>query len=370
MIPIYVPYIDKYKTSALKAIETNWISNHGTNVSNAEEVLRARLGVKYCILMNNGTAATHALFICLKHKHPNIQKIYVPNNVFIACWNCALMQYDKNQLEVMKLNDKTLNIDTSKAYIDTLEPNSAVLIVHNLGNVVNVPRLKRLRPDLTFVEDNCEGLFGKYENEFTGCSESSLCSAASFYGNKILTSGEGGAFFTNDLDVYNFMKSTYSHGMSSMQRYIHNKLAYNYRMTNVQAGFVYDQLQDLDHILSVKLRVMKAYDTYLEALIKAEQIQKLTSDINTEPAAWMYCILIPHLDYPRFEQYMTEHGVQVRPLFYDIRKHQHLKDVEVKYAECTTAANGAMLPSFPGLLSTDQEYICNRVKQYVRQDHA
>ena len=98
MIPIYIPYLEKYKKSAINAIETSWISNYGINVKNAEEKLKNILNVKYCILMNNGTSATHSLFIALKFKFPQIKKIYVPNNVFIAPWNCALMEYNKEEL--------------------------------------------------------------------------------------------------------------------------------------------------------------------------------------------------------------------------------------------------------------------------------
>ena len=67
--------------------------------------------IKYCILMNNGTAATHCLLLSLKYKYPNIKKIYVPNNVFIAPWNCTLMEYSKENIEVMKTDENTLNID-------------------------------------------------------------------------------------------------------------------------------------------------------------------------------------------------------------------------------------------------------------------
>ncbi|MDB4507340.1 DegT/DnrJ/EryC1/StrS family aminotransferase, partial [bacterium] len=224
MIPIYVPFLQKYKKSAINAIEENWISNYGVNISNAEEKLCNILGVKYCILMNNGTAATHALFVALKHFHPSIKKIYVPNNVFIACWNCALMEYSHNEIEVLQTNNETLNMETTEEYIQSLEKDSAILVVHNLGNVVNVPRLKRLRPDIIFLEDNCEGLFGKYENKYSGSYKDTFCSCASFYANKTLTTGEGGAFFTNNKEIYEFMRSTYSHGMTTT-RYIHDRIA-------------------------------------------------------------------------------------------------------------------------------------------------
>ena len=154
-----------------------------------------------------------------------------------------------------------------------------------------MPRLKRMRPDIIFIEDNCEGIFGKYEGCYSGTSEASLCSAVSFYANKTLTTGEGGAFFTNDNKIYEYIKSIYSHGMTN-ERYIHDKVAYNYRMTNIEAGFLYDQLNDLQHILSLKEKIFKKYDILLKKHINNGKIIKITNEENTVSATWMYCIII------------------------------------------------------------------------------
>ena len=102
MIPVYRPYIKPYLKSAIAAIESEWISNHGKYIELAENALKEYLGIKYCILMNNGTSATHCLFKALKYKYPHIKKLYLPNNVFIAPYNCALMEYDKDIITIMK----------------------------------------------------------------------------------------------------------------------------------------------------------------------------------------------------------------------------------------------------------------------------
>ena len=364
MIPIYVPFLQKYKKSAINAIEENWISNYGVNISNAEEKLCNILSVKYCILMNNGTAATHSLFVALKHFHPSIKKIYVPNNVFVACWNCALMEYSSNEIEVLQTNEETLNMETSDEYIQSLEKDSAILVVHNLGNVINVPRLKRLRPDIVFMEDNCEGLFGKYENIYSGSYKDTFCSSVSFYANKTLTTGEGGAFFTNNKDVYEFMRSTYSHGMTTT-RYIHDKMAYNYRMTNIQAGFLYDQLCDIYNILKLKQDIFKNYDELMINLFENKKIKKYSNEKDTQPGPWMYCILINGLDFSTFEKFMEQKLVQVRPFFYSIKNHFHLKHITNNHKECTIFKDGIMLPSYPGLEKEKQEYIVNCIKEYL-----
>ena len=356
MIPIYKPYLNKYKKSSINALDSEWISNYGEYIQKSEDKLKQIFNVKYCILMNNGTSATHSLLLSLKYKYPNINKIYLPNNVFIAPWNCTLMEYDKNMIEVMKINDETMNIDTSEDYILSLDKNSCIFIVHNLGNIINVQRLKRLRPDIIFIEDNCEGIFGKYENKYSGTE--SLCSAVSFYANKTITTGEGGAFITNDLDIYNHIKSVYSHGMTET-RYIHDKIAYNYRMTNIQAGLLYDQLNDIDHILNLKKQIFTNYDKLLEKEISENKIIKLKNEANTEQSHWMYCIIIKGINYDEIEKYMNSKNIQIRPFFYDIRKHEHLKDIKVNYNECENSKCGIMLPSYPELKYDEQEYICN-----------
>ena len=366
MIPIYIPNIENYKESAINAINDNWISNYGVNIKNSEEKLKKILNVKYCILMNNGTSATHCLFLALKFKYPNVNKIYVPNNVFIAAWNCCLMEYDKEQLEVMKINTNTLNIDTSEEYFKTLDKDSCVLIVHNLGNVINVPRLKRVRPDLIFIEDNCEGIFGTYEDKSSGCYEGTLCSSVSFYANKTLTTGEGGAFFTNDKEIFNYLKSAYSHGMTK-QRYIHDVLAFNYRMTNIQAGFLYDQLNDLDNILLKKRNIFENYNLFLKDFILNSTIRLPEKEKNTQQSYWMYCIIIDKLDFKNFETYMNEKFIEIRPFFYDIRKHKHLNDIPVKYNESNVFSCGVILPSYPSLEKEKQEYISNCIKSYLKE---
>jgi uncharacterized protein YjbI with pentapeptide repeats len=170
-----------------------------------------------------------------------------------------------------------------------------------VGNVVNVPRLKRLRPDMVFVEDNCEGFLGKYgkhdddetQHQYSGTSDATLCSSVSFYGNKIITTGEGGAFFTNDDAVYDHISRVYSQGMSS-KRYVHEVHAYNYRMTNVQAAFLYDQLSDLDTIIAQKTKVFETYRTLLNEhdLIRSGRVRLFAKEDGTQSTHWIFALRI------------------------------------------------------------------------------
>jgi perosamine synthetase len=367
MINIYEPNIDKYKKEAINAINTGWISNHGEYINLATNKLNEVLNCNYSILVSNGTCATHCLFLSLKFKYPEINKIYVPNNAYVAAWNSALMVYKLENLEVMKMDLDTWNIDINEEYIKSLDKNAALLIVHNLGNIINVPRLKKIRPDLIFVEDNCEGLFGKYDGIFSGTSEDTLCSSLSFYGNKTITTGEGGAFLTNHKDIYEYIKKVYSQGMSS-QKYLHDVHAYNYRMTNIQAAFLYEQLNDIENILNNKNKIFENYEVLLENLIKNKKISLFKKEENTENANWIFAIRIINnkklID--ETNEFFKINNIDIRPFFYPINKHKHLNEIENK-DEVSEILNKEilMIPSSPNITLNEQTYVVDVIEKFI-----
>ena len=367
MINIYEPNIQYYQTSAIDAIHSGWISNHGKYIQLATDKLKQILNSKYAILMANGTCATHAIFLALNFKYPNINKIYVPNNAYVAVWNSALMVYNIDQLEVMKMDINTWNINTDEEYIKSLDVGAAVLIVHNLGNIVNVPRLKKFRPDLIFIEDNCEGLFGKYENIFSGTSEDILCSSCSFYGNKIITTGEGGAFLTNHKDVYEYILKVYSQGMSST-RYLHDVHAYNYRMTNIQAAFLYDQLNDIENILNNKRKLFENYESRLFSLIQENKVKLFEKEMNTENSHWIFALRIvgntKSID--ETSAFFKDNGIDIRPFFYPINKHGHLSSIENTDKISTILNNEIiMIPSSPSITIEQQQKVVDTIRQFI-----
>lgn len=369
-IPMYEPLLDNYSASVSDALSSGWISSHGKYIDLAEAALQETLGVRHAIVLSNGTVATHCLFLALKHRHPEVTKIYVPNNVYVAAWNCALMEYAEESLEVTRTDEDTWNMSTREEDLRALERGAAVLVVHNVGNVVNVPRLKRLRPDLVFVEDNCEGIFGKYEGVSSGCSEASLCASLSFFANKSITAGEGGAFLTNDTALYQHIYKKTHQGVTS-RRYIHDVLGYNYRMTNLQAALLYDQLRDLDRILGLKRRIFANYCRFLAPALEAGTLRLQASEPETLKADWMFAVRVERHghDFDHLFAYMRERGVDVRPMFYPIESHDHLRGVRrlVDDRAVTDALSSdvVMLPSTPTLPERQQRYIAETLMRYV-----
>ena len=350
--PIYTPDISPYTISVRKALKDGWISSQGEFIEKAASRLQEVLNTPYVVLTNNGTSATHLLYLSLKYKYPDLKKIYVPNNVFVAVWNCALYEYSKDMIEVLEVDPNTLNMNINEFYILGLQPNSAVVVVHNVGNVVNVPRLKRLRPDLIFVEDNCEAFLEKYYEHGNYTGTESLCAAVSFFANKTITSGEGGAFYTHDKGLYDFIYKTCHHGMSG-ERYVYDVIGRNYRMTNIQAAMLYDQLNDIDTIVMQKRHICNRYGK----LFEGTPIQLASTGM------WMVVIRIPKGNYDTFYKFMLSHGIDTRPMFYEIQKHKHLADFSSP--NTIDQIEYAMIPSSPSLTLADQTFVAGKVKEYV-----
>jgi perosamine synthetase len=310
------------------------------------------------------------LFLTLKHFHPEITTIYLPDNVYIACYNMALTVYKPEQIKILEIDEESWNMRTDEEYLKTFDKNSAILVVHNIGNIINVHKIKSVRPDIILLEDNCEGIFGKYQKDsesiFTGTSKDILCSAVSFYGNKIITTGEGGAFFTTHKEVYNYMNKVYSQGMSS-ERYIHDVMAYNFRMTNVEAALLYDQLCDLHNILFKKISVFKIYEVLLRRLIDSGKVKLQTKDETTESSHWLFALQLVNKNYKDFEKKMYNMNIETRPFFYPVNKHKHLECIIYKENDVSNKLNREimMLPSYPELSYGEQVHIISELEKLL-----
>jgi perosamine synthetase len=343
--PIYTPDISKYTTSILSAIQDGWISSQGAFIEKARDQASAVLGSPYVVLVNNGTSATHLLYKSLKFKYPNLERIYVPDYVFAAVWNCALYEYSPDMITVLPTDNVTLN----PVFPETFPPNSALVVVHNIGNVVNVPALKRANPDLVIVEDCCEAFLEEYEGQKTGTA--SLCGAVSFFGNKVITTGEGGLWYTTDKELYDFIYKSCHHGMTT-ERYVYDVLGYNYRMTNLQAALLYDQLRDIDTILTRKRMIRDNYSALLPGWMIAQGL-------------WMNVLRIPGVTYSAIAPVLRKYGIDTRPMFYPIHTHSHLQAID---ASSTPIDHSEilMIPSSPTLTTYDQVYIARVIRAVAK----
>lgn len=309
---------------------------------------------KYCILTNNGTSATHLLAVGLKYKYPHIKNIIVPNNVYVAAWNSFLMGPEYNLIPI-DCDYKTWNFDLSeldKTILRSSPRDTAILAVHNIGNVINVPLLKRKYPQFVFLEDNCEGFLGEYENNKSGSF--SLLSSTSFYGNKTITSGEGGAVFTNDEDLFRYLESVRTQG-STQEKFVFDKLGYNYRMTNIQAAILYGQIEYLDEIIYKKQQIISYYKNNIRN-VTWQAVEKDTKHSN-----WMFGFNFEK-DSSELTRTLLNNGVETRKMFYPMSYHKHLSKFAASEVNASKLnKNCVILPSHPNLSEDNLRLICELI---------
>lgn len=365
MIPIYKPYFTKKSLSyAHDAIDSSWVSSHGKYLALAEEKIQDILNVKHVLLLNNGTSATHLLSHILKN---NIKKIIIPNNVFVAAVNSFL--YDNRyELITVDADIETWNFDLNKLDECIINnPGAAVLIVHNIGNIINVPNLKIKYPAVSFIEDNCEGFLGKYNNIFSGTA--SIASSISFFGNKNVTSGEGGAFISNNEESYLLAKCLRGQGQSS-EKFVHDKLGYNYRMTNIQAAILYGQLEILNNILERKQYII---NNYLNLIKDNNKIIPQKIEIGTSHSNWMFGVrVVGSKGYHHAEAFFNRNKIEIRPMFYPLTAHNYIKNnknIIINNCENAVTLNKEciILPSFPELSKDEQNYIIKTLFDYIKE---
>ncbi len=366
MIPVYKPYLPEGSLKyAHDALDSGWLSQ-GPYLIKAREILSEIWGTENIILTNSGTAANHMIARTMRLKYPWRTNLIVPNNVYVAAWNPFLLEgFDLNPVDADPL---TWNMDVSE-YKD--HRTNIMLAVHNLGNVINVPELKKKFPNTPFIEDNCEGLGGMYGEPLRPTGTASDAFSVSFYGNKNITTGEGGAFVTYDDDVFSYAHAFHGQGQSP-RKFIHNIPGYNYRMSNVQAAILCGQLEILPEVLEMKEAV---FDYYASRFQYNAIVDFQYSHPGTQPANWMFGLrLIGNRSYMQTEKFFSDAGIETRPMFYPIQYHKHLhhKDSN-RVSRCSIdvaqrlSQEVVILPSFPEITTVQQDFIIQKVDEYVQK---
>lgn len=367
MIPVYQPYFPKGSLDyAHDALDSTWVSSKGKYLEKVKEWLADYYGTEYIILTNNGTAANHLIARAIRKKYPEKKHVICPNNSYVAAWNPFL--FEGFNLSPIDAHEKTWNMD----YSDRKNPknwyrdhwSNVFLAVHNLGNIINVPFLASQMKDTIFVEDNCEGFGGYYEGRPAGSYSKAF--SLSFFGNKNVTAGEGGAFITYDKHLYDEAFLFWGQGMEPEgEKFIHADIGHNYRMTNVEAAILLGQLERMDEIMERKKDIFLRYKSTI-GLMNGVDLQM--KSFGTEPSSWMFGVKFHKSNYYMAEKFFAMYDIETRPMFYPITEHGHLKDVRCPTAVAKKLAKEVViLPSYPGLSFDKQSHILGVVKDYVKE---
>ena len=216
--------------------------------------------------------------------------------------------------------------------------------------------------DVFVIEDAAEA----HGAEINGKKVGGLGEAGifSFYGNKIITCGEGGMITTNNHILYEKMKYLRDHAMSSKKRYWHTEIGFNYRMTNLQAALGLAQLERIENILEKKIEIFSWYRNNLNNIKGIKLNSKLA---NYKNVYWVICIEL--LDFSETQRdilmaKLKEYNIDSRPYFYPISEMPMYSSVETPVAKLISQ-RGINLPSYYDITQDEVLYICDVLKKLL-----
>ena len=241
-IVVSKPYLDNKERKAVMNVLKSGMLAQGPKVAELEKRFAEKVGTKFCVALNSGTAAIHAGLYGLGIG--NGDEVITTPFTFVATANPAIMLNAKPIF--VDVDEKTFNIDVNKIEGKITSKTKAILPVHLYGRCSDMDSINEIakKHNLVVLEDACQSHNAKYKGKFAG----NLADAGAFslYATKNMMSGEGGLLTTNSEEVCERAKRFRQHGMRQSGDYAYLDLGYNYRLTDVLASIALVQLNRLD----------------------------------------------------------------------------------------------------------------------------
>lgn len=363
-IPVNTPLLDgNEKKYLLECIETGWISSEGPFIKEFERKFAARMGRRHGIAVCNGTAAIDAAVEALGIGPDD--EVIMPTFTIISC--IAQIVRNGGKPVLVDSDPITFNMDIKQVESKITPRTKAIMIVHIFGLPVDVAPLLDIakRHGLKVLEDAAEMHGQTYKGE--PCGSFGDISTFSFYPNKHITTGEGGMILTDDDELAETCRSLRNLCFQGDKRFVHERLGWNLRMTNMQAALGVAQLERLDEFVSRKREMGKRYS---EKLSDCRGVQlPLPRTDYAENIYWVYGIVIDEslgVDATHVMQQLAEKGVGTRPFFYPMHQQPVLRGmgyfdgVHLPVSE-RLYRKGFYIPSGMGLTGNQIEQVAEAV---------
>lgn len=330
-----------------ECLDTGWVSSVGKYVDRFEKDLADYTGAKHAVVTVNGTAALHICYL-LAGVQPN-DEVLVPALTFVA--TCNALQYCHAIPHFIDSENKYLGIDVDqlKAYLKTIaeikndvcynkitqRPIRALCVMHTFGHPVDLDPLLELAEQyhLNLIEDAAEALGSFYKGKHVG--HHGLVGALSFNGNKIITTGGGGAILTNDTDIAKKAKHiTTTAKIPHPYLYHHDEVGYNYRLPNINAALGCAQLERLDYFLNMKRKLAQSY---AKAFSKIKEVRFLSEPEYAKSNYWLNAILVDNKEQRDvLLQQLNQEKIGARPvweLMHQLSMYQQAPRMDLSNAE-------------------------------------
>lgn len=344
----------------LDCLETSWISSNGKYIEAFEQSFAQFCGVKHAIATNNGTTALHLALVGLGLKPGD--EVIVPTVTYIATANAV--RYCDATPVLVDVRADTMNIDPAAIEAKITPKTRGIIPVHLFGHPVEMGPLLAIaeKHGLFVLEDAAESHGAEYLGQRVGGLGD--CATFSFFGNKIVTTGEGGMVTTNNDELAARLRQYRGQGVDPNRRYWFPVIGYNYRMTNIQAALGVAQMETVDAALAERAVLAARYN---EALAPLTQKIVLPQQAPwAKHVYWMYTIYLREGDETRRDavmQYMDRLGIETRPVFYPMHVlPPYLEDTAYPVAD-TWALRGISLPTHQFLTESDVQRIAESLAE-------
>jgi perosamine synthetase len=360
-IPVYQPSLNgNEKKYVNECLDSTWISSKGKFVTEFENAFAAYVGVKNATTVSNGTVAIHLALLALGIGEGD--EVIVPTLTYISSVNTIV--YTGAKPVFVDSLEKNWQIDPADILKKITPKTKAIMAVHLYGHPCDMDALVEIckKNDLFLIEDCAEAIGTLYKGKHVGTFGD--ISTFSFFGNKTITTGEGGMVITNDETLHDRAVHFKGQGLAKHRQYWHDVVGYNYRMTNICAAIGLAQLEQVESVLIEKRRVA---DTYRECLKDTSVIFHNQMGDDIYHSYWMCSILAndaKQRDLVR--DHLDKEGIETRPLFYPVHT---MPMYSAQYQRHPVAENlgwrGMNLPSYPGLKREEIEFICEKIKEVI-----
>ena len=359
LIPVYQPDLTgNERRYVLDCVESGWISSIGKYTGQFERMLCDYTGSKHAAAVSNGTVALHLALHCLDIGPGD--EVIVPTFTYIASVNTIAQTGATPVFVDSRADDWLLDVDDVRRKITPRT--KAIMAVHLYGSVCDMPALVALAKEygLKIVEDCAEALGSTLHGTHVGLFGD--VGTFSFFGNKTVTTGEGGMVITQDEGLASRMRKVKGQGQSLERRYWYDELGFNYRMTNICAAIGVAQMERIVPILERKRRIAQLY----RAGLRDSPVEFQRSIEGVVSSDWLVSVLLPSgEDRAGVMRRLAELGVDSRPAFYCAHGMPMYRTGGSHPVAEDISARGISLPSYPALTDEQVVSICDRLSSAI-----
>jgi perosamine synthetase len=366
-VPVCAPKIGEKEVEYVSnCIRSSWISCLSEYVLEFEEKFAKYCSCKYGVATNSGTTALHLALATLGIGKGD--EVIIPTFTMIATENAVKYTGEKPVLIDSELN--TWNINVTKIEEKITKKTKAIMPIHTYGHPCDMDPILELaeKYDLYVVEDAAEAHGAEYKGRKTGSLGHMGC--FSFYANKIITTGEGGAIVTNDEELAERAGWLRGHAFGRHgKHFYHEAIGFGYRITGMQAALGIAQLESIEDFVKIRRSNARSYNSLLSEL--GDKVVLPPEAEWAKNVYWMYSVLTEDREVREgLMRFLEEKGIESRTFFYPIHQqpiYRHLAKGSFFPVADELANRGVNLPSGNNLAREDIEYVCDSIIAFYRE---